>query len=305
MEVSRKEPGSLQSFVERRNKLLFGFIKNYNSKNTQESYIRDLKKFLKFLFDKFQITEFRAEHAHVVAYKDQLISEEYGKSSINRMIASASAYFDYLYQEGHRKDNPFHRVKRFKENPEGTTQAVALDDLEYITTLIEQGSDTGLLRMAIVRTLFNSGMRTSALCNLKLSSIERTSSGVLLNVHDKGGKVSKIPLGEKTATAIYAYLARRIELCGPLMQEDYLFVSFSRNAKEKMNRRSIHYIFSEIFEILEHQKISPHSARATFISQVIAKEGLLMAQYRANHSNAQSTVKYSRLNKPNNPIELI
>ena len=108
MEVSRKEPGSLQSFVERRNKLLFGFIKNYNSKNTQESYIRDLKKFLKFLFDKFQITEFRAEHAHVVAYKDLLIGEEYGKSSINRMIASASAYFDYLYQEGHRKDNPFH-----------------------------------------------------------------------------------------------------------------------------------------------------------------------------------------------------
>lgn len=288
-----------------RAKILYGFLKNYNSLNTQLAYKEDLGQFLKFLLHQFKITEFRIEHAHCVAFKNYLIERKYSHSSINRKLASVSAYIEYLMIEGLRSENPFRRIRRFKEDSIGKTVAIPVPELMDAVSRIDRTTLTGKFRYALLSVFFNTGIRVSALCNLRLGNLSIDENGVFIRALDKGDKDFKVYLSEQTMLALKDYLRGREEKFGELSREAYLFQSFSKNAATGLHRTSVNYIFESVFENLSVFGVSPHSARATFITEVIKREGLSNAQARANHSSPITTQKYNRHIESVKPFRII
>lgn len=295
MIIEKNYENNIEKFTERRSKLLYGFLKNYNSRATQESYRADLELFLKFLLKQFQKTEFSLDHAHAVAYKNYLIESGFNQNTINRRIASASAYLEYLVQEGVREKNPFLRVKRFPKINVGKTQAIEMEYLKNSLSKINRDNLTGLMRYALLLTLFNTGIRVSELCNLKLSSLERDELGILIKVKIKGGKFHKVYLPRETVNSIYEYLSARSERFGDLSSVDFLFVSFSNNCSRKLHRSSVNYIFKQVFKE-STKKLYPHSSRATFVTEVIKEEGVSSAQKRVGHLDPRTTSIYDKGN---------
>lgn len=293
MEISNEAQKGVVSRKEERAKLFYGFLKNYNSLNTQEAYKRDLKEFLVFLVDTFKINEFSMDHAHAVAYKDSLIAKGLSHSSINRKLACASAYVEHLIHEGFKQSNPFYRVKRFRGSRIGLTPGIDIEVLKDCISRIDRSTETGLLRFAIVRVFIDTGIRVEALCRLRLKSLAKDSDGVYLQYIDKGDKHNKAHLTAESVEAINEYLLARSQYEN-LRMDCYLFKSFSSNAKERLNRKSINFMFDEIFSEFSYLGISPHSARTFFITEIIKREGLSKAQARANHSEISSTIKYDR-----------
>lgn len=282
-----------------RNKLLVGFLGNYNSANTRSAYKLDLEEFFKFLKDHFSsekilINEVNVEHAHLVVFKESLKRKKYSHSTINRKIASCSAYLEYLCDEKLRRDNPFQRVKRFHGVEQGKTPSLSKEELIDAIMNLDHTRPSDVLAYAICQTMFTTGIRVSGLCDLKLSDIRNDPDGVFVSFISKGGSIEKSYLPKKAITAIKRYLKLRTDLKGELFKDDYLFVSFANGAAKKLHRSSVNKMFDRVFRQLEEQDISPHSARAYFITEVIKERGVREAQVRVHHSRSATTIKYDR-----------
>lgn len=295
MNIEKNKTHEIQKFKEKRSKLLYGFLRNYNSKATQESYRTDLELFLKFLLKQFQKTEFSFDHAHAVAYKDYLLEKNYNINSINRKLASASAFIEYLVLEGMRDKNPFNRVKRFPRVNIGKTQAINIEELKGYLTQIDRDSIIGKMRYALLMTLFNTGMRVSEVCSLKLNSIQSDENGIFLSFQIKGGFWHKSYLSDELVRSIREYLNEREKLTGNLRRDEFLFVSFSNCGSSKLHRSSVNYIFKMTFKE-SAKKLHPHVSRATFITEVIKKSGVSSAQKRVGHSDPRTTSVYDKNN---------
>jgi len=290
-----------------RTKLLVGFLGNYNSANTRSAYKLDLEEFFEFLKDQFhrekiQINEVNVEHAHLVVFKESLKRKQYSHSTINRKIAACSTYIEYLCEENLRRDNPFQRVKRFQGIEPGKTPSLSKEELIVAISKLDNSRPGDVLAYAICQTMFTTGIRVSGLCDLKLKDINNDRDGVYVSFISKGGKIEKSYLPSKAIMAIKKYLKLRTDLKGELLKEDYLFVSFANGAAKRLHRSSVNKMFDRIFKQLEELGISPHSARAYFITEVIKKRGIREAQERGHHSRIETTTIYDR-NKYSGAIE--
>lgn len=293
MNLESNRTFEIKKFTEKRSKLLYGFLRNYNSRATQESYRSDLELFLKFLLKQFQKTEFSFDHAHAVAYKEYLLEKKYNTNSVNRKLASASAFIDYLVVEGVREKNPFARIRRFPRVNVGKTPAISIEELKKALELIDSKKITGKMRLALLMVLFNTGMRVSEVCSLKLSSLQSDEVGVSLTFKIKGGLTHKTYLPIRTIKILREYLLEREELCGDLDKGDFLFVSFSNNSAMRLSRSSVNYIFKQVFKESANN-IYPHVSRATFITEVIKKHGISSAQKRVGHRDPRTTNIYDK-----------
>ena len=65
-----------------------------------------------------------------------------------------TAYLNYLFDEGLRRDNPGLKVKRFKDIMEGKTQAVTKDELNSVSKRIDLSIPTNVFHYAIVLAFF-------------------------------------------------------------------------------------------------------------------------------------------------------
>lgn len=296
MIIEKNKSNNIQKFTERRSKLLYGFLRNYNSRATQEAYRADLELFLKFLLKQFHKTEFSFEHAHAVAYKEFLIEKKYNTNSVNRKLAAASAFIEYLVIEGARVKNPFDRIRRFPKANIGKTSSISLMELRAALDKINRKKIIGKMRLALLMVLFNTGMRVSEVCNLKLRSFQTDEIGVYLYFKIKGGSWHKTYLPDETIRVLYDYLSERKKIVNDLKIDEFLFVSHSNNSANKLNRSSVNYIFKHVFKESAN-KIHPHVSRATFITEVIKKKGISSAQKRVGHLDPRTTTIYDKGNE--------
>ena len=87
-------------------KIYYKLLYNYPSPNTRRVYLKELKKFYGFLKMRFtDISEFKIELAHVVAYKNELLTiggerkDKLSQNSINRSFACLQTFYEYLLDQ--------------------------------------------------------------------------------------------------------------------------------------------------------------------------------------------------------------
>lgn len=260
-----------------RNKIYYGFIHNYSSMHTRDSYLRDLKLFLDFISNHFKkMNEVSVEHAHVVAFKDYLIKNDYSQRSINRALACLWSFYDYLMDMNLIDRNPIARVKRFRLAKEVKTQDLSNEETIALLESINTESGSGKLHKALMTLFFTTGMRHREVSHLKFKNLDEENGLTVVRYFAKGAQEMVTPINPKALDALSDYL-KWCEIEGyRFTPEDYIFRPAKNNlnfdVNKPLNPKTLNYIIKRYAKKAGVKgKVSIHSARSTVIGTLLEK----------------------------------
>jgi integrase/recombinase XerD len=256
-----------------RNKIYFGFIHNFSSPHTRDAYTRDLRKFLRFLEARFRgLHELRVEHAHVVAFKDELLRTDHALRSVNRILATLWSFYDYLMDQELVEKNPVGRVKRFNIPKEVKTQDLSDEQVAHLFAAIDDVKPAGRLHKAILLLFFTTGMRHREVSNLRFKNLGEENGFTVIRYLAKGAREMATTLNPKAEEALGAYL-RWAHAAGYTMEpEDFIFRATKNNVNRPLDPKTLNYIIKRYArKIGVRGNITIHSARSTVIGMLLDK----------------------------------
>lgn len=290
-----------------RNKIYYGFLYNYTSANTRRAYLKELKKFYVFLRARFSsISEFEVEHAHLVAYKEELISvggeraETLSQNTINRSFACLYAFYEYLLDQGLVKANPVQRIKRFKIPKEVKTVDLTDEQVEKLLEIVPKDTGTGKLHKAILVLLFTTGMRQAELANLKFKNLDYENEFLVLRYFAKGSKEMVTPLNQRAIDALGTYLKWCEEAEYSMKPDDFIFRPTINprfgNLNKRLDGSSLNYIIKKYAALIGIKgNVTIHSARSTVIGMLLEKGHSIdrVAEF-VGHRDISTTKAYNK-----------
>ncbi|NBU22281.1 hypothetical protein EBS43_12850, partial [bacterium] len=197
------------------------------------------------------------------------------KATVNRKLAVVKSFLNWLKVNQVVRDNPAQLVKGFPQSQESALKGLSDDEARKILNLPKRNSRAGALHLAVLHVLLYLGLRKSELLNLKMGDLTEERGVPVIKVRGKGHRVRILPLTQQVKVALehYFYACRRDRN----QHEEPLFTPtknpVSGQLVKKMHPHAITYIvihYAKKAGILK--KISPHSCRATCISNALDRK---------------------------------
>jgi integrase/recombinase XerD len=273
-----------------KNRLMF--LMELDSVGSRAEYKRGLSEFITYLRLEFSISELLASREHINAYKNHLmLNKKNAKATINKKLAVASSYFQYLLSKRVIEENPCEFIRRFRMANVGTSVAITREEIELLYHSMPTTRLYDLQIKTMIILLFETGMRISELLFLKIGSIKRDFGAYILEFEQKGGAVHRVILNELALSYLGKFLDELSSAGSDLAEEKILFQT--RGGKN-INRRN----FARMLNMLALKaglscEIHPHTARVSFIRQM-HKESMDIYSIRkkVGHSSVRTTERY-------------
>ena len=289
-----------KKFGKKSSELEFEFLNNFESPHTKKAYKRDILFFLKFFKIELKLNSVKdCERFHIVAYKTYLISSEFSPKTINRKLSSLSSYFQFLMEAGFLDFNPADGVKRPRQVAKSETLDLTDEEVMRLFEVISEKATP--LHRAILMTFFTTGIRKSELIEIKHSDLQEINGEMTISIRAKGGKQLLKFLLPECFEVIVDYLIDMKKINREVDPNDWLFQP-SVNPKNPKNLdrplvpSSIDYIFKKYCKLAGiNKRVSPHSARATYIgSSLEGGADLLKVSRDVGHSSVKTTEAYNK-----------
>jgi integrase/recombinase XerD len=263
------------------------------SKNTVESYGRDVLKFINYL-DKRNISAIEGvRYNDILQYLTTLQEDGINIRSVARNLASLKQFFKFLLLEKKIVEDPSLKIKtpKLKRSIPGF---LSLQEVERILSSPDPASYEGIRDRAMLETLYACGIRASELVNLELNSVN-FELGYLI-VYGKGSKERLVPTGEKARTALKDYLTLSRPNILKTRSSPYLFVT---RRGEEMTRQGFWKILKNYaIKCGINRKISPHTIRHSFATHLLQRGAdLRTIQVMLGHSDISTTQIYTHVVK--------
>jgi site-specific recombinase XerD len=263
-----------------------------DSVGSRAEYKRGLSEFITYLRLEFSINELKAEREHINAYKNYLLhNKKNAKATINKKLAVASSYFQYLLSKRVVEENPCEFIRRFRMANVGTSVAITRDEVELLYSSMPTGKLYDLQKKTMIILLFETGMRISELLFLKIGSIKRDFGDYILEFEQKGGAIHRVILNELALSYLGKFLEELATAGSDLTEEKRLFQTKSgRNINRKNFARLLNTL---ALKAGLSSEIHPHTARVSFIRQK-HKENMDIYSIRkkVGHSSVRTTERY-------------
>ncbi len=301
--------------------LLYEFLRG-RTPLTEKAYRKDLKDFFAFTTEKFDLPRLienkmrfdEIKRVHIVKYKNHLESvnslrrKPFAPNTINRKISSISSFYQFLMYREIVDKNPVDLCIRPKRMVVEETQAFTDREMRNLFELVIE--DAPPLHKAVILLLFTTGMRQAELRNIKLENFKTNEGITYLNYIGKGQKKNEIPVHPTAVHYVYEYLSWMKKIGKNLEKTDYLFRPvkdcYNGEIKKKLSHTAVGYIVGKwAKKINKNKRITPHSARATFISSLIESgEDIYYISQLVNHADVRTTQRYNKREKNfrRNPI---
>ncbi|NOT80595.1 MAG: tyrosine-type recombinase/integrase [Bacteriovoracaceae bacterium] len=284
-------------------KLEYEFFNNFESPHTRKSYRSDIAQFFEFLSIHFKtVTNYELiERVHVVAFRNWLTDNELAPKSINRKIAANSSFFDFLIEKGIAKINPCSSIKRPRQEVRSPTNDLSDQEIVNLLSLFDSVTGPALLHKAVIYTLFTTGIRKAELINLRRKNFTVKDSHYLIEVKAKGGKILTKVVHPKCAEVILEFITYLESQGEKIHPEDWIFRP-SRNPLDPthiikpLNPKSVDYIVKTWCKKAGiHHRISPHSARASYIGSALDSGiDLYKISKDVGHASVKTTEEYNK-----------
>lgn len=270
------------------------FLMNQLSAHTRRAYETDLKHFFLFLegrIDAASLTQLKPEH--IILYRKfleegRLTRRPLEKSTINRKLAVVKSFLNWLRVNQILRENPAQLVKGFPQSQESALKGLSDEEARKILALPKRNSRSGALHNAVLHCLLYMGLRKGELLDLRMGDLGEERGIQVLKVRGKGHRVRILPLSKTVKASLehYFFACRRDKL----KTEEPMFLPTknprTQELMKRMNPNAITYIvvrYARKAGILK--KISPHSCRATCISNALDR--------KATHRSVQHLAGWS------------
>ena len=249
---------------------------------TLTAYTQDLKAYLGWgqAYDREVLGVTRGELEMYVRY---LESRGYAAATVARRFGTVATFYKYAVIDGDIPANPAAAVTRPKVAWEGQKRAV-LHPLEFAAVLAAART-SGPTDHALVGLLGMLGLRVSEACGVDIGDLGEERGHRVLRVVGKGGKPATIPLPVPVARALDAACGNREQ--GPLLR--------SRTGRRLDRHAAARLVTKTCRAAGITKRISPHSLRHTFVTQLLdAGASLRDVQIAARHADPRITMRYDR-----------
>ncbi len=262
------------------------------SRNTLDSYRRDLNKFSAWLERQRATSILQATHGDIQGYLAQLVAAQKAKpSSTGRNISSLKRLFRYLLRQGRIATDPTLQIDTPKL-PRNLPKSLSEQDVEQLLAAPDTQTPLGLRDRTMFEVLYATGLRVSELVTLRVTQVSMDMG--VVRVMGKGSKERLVPLGEEALDWLRRYLAhgRGVLLGGQV--SDALFVT-ARG--EGMTRQMFWYL------VKKHAKhgglnkpLSPHTLRHAFATHLLNHGAdLRVVQMLLGHADIATTQIYTHV----------
>lgn len=257
------------------------------SKNTIESYRRDLIKFEDFL-------EKKGLELEDVTLKilDEFVGQvgpALKETSRARLISTLRSFFKYLVREEDFGINPAELLE-IPRKRERLPDYLTIEEMEKLLSLPDE-SPLGLRDKALLELMYATGLRVSEVLNLKLHDIELET--MFVRVKGKGEKERLVPFGNMARDAIIKYMGEgRPKLLRRMT--DYLFLNKRGGKLSRVGFWKILKGYARKIGI--EKKVHPHIIRHSFATHMLVGGcDLRTLQVLLGHASPTTTQIYTHL----------
>ncbi len=262
------------------------------SRNTLESYRRDLDKFAAWLEKRREVGLLQASHADLQGYLGEMFTVEHAKaSSTGRNLSSLKRLYRYLLRQGKITVDPTLQIDTPKL-PRQLPKTLTEQDVELLLDAPDIETPLGLRDRAMFEVLYASGLRVTELVSLKLAQVSMDMG--VVRVMGKGSKERMVPLGEESLDWLRRYVSTgRAALLGAQASDD-LFVTARAEA---MTRQMFwHLIKKHARNAGLAKPLSPHTLRHAFATHLLNHGAdLRVVQLLLGHADISTTQIYTHV----------
>ncbi|MBS5317371.1 MAG: tyrosine recombinase XerD [Clostridiales bacterium] len=264
----------------------------HSSKNTIQSYERDLKYFFKFLNDN-NINQIGAINSEwIEKYIEHMKEISKSSSTISRTLAAIRAFFFYLIKQEKVYENPALMIAM----PKIPKKVPKILSESEIVLLLEQPHTTdikGIRDKAMLELLYATGIRVSELITLKVTDVNVNQGYILCRDENKE---RSIPIGKPAITALKNYLGEVRYAMIRDQQEVALFVNCNGLPLTRQGFWKILKSYAKSANI--STEITPHMLRHSFAAHLIQHgANLKSVQQMLGHSDISTTQVYTQIAK--------
>lgn len=261
------------------------------SRNTLDSYRRDLKQFSGWLEARHVADLLAADQSLIQEYLAHKFRSKARATTAARLLSSLKRFYRHAVRQNMITVDPTLRIEAPKL-PRSLPKTLTEADVENLLAAPPVEEALGLRDRAMLEVLYASGLRVSELVTLKLPQVSRDMG--VVRVLGKGSKERLVPLGEEALGWLERYLRdSRPALLGQRVS-DALFVTARAAA---MTRQSFwHLLKRYALQAGLHKPISPHTLRHAFATHLLNHGAdLRVVQLLLGHSDISTTQIYTHV----------
>ncbi|MEC0271112.1 site-specific tyrosine recombinase XerD [Paenibacillus anseongense] len=278
----------LQSFIR------FLSVERGLSKNTLESYERDLQQFVDYL-QRQGITAWKeTSKTNIAGFLSQLKLLGRATATLSRNLVSIRAFYQYLVRERLVDADP----SLFIEAPKLEKKLPKVLSVEEVGKLLDAPHlelVSGVRDKAMLELLYATGIRVSELISMNVDDVHLQLG--FIRCMGKGNKERNIPLSSIAIRCLTAYIHKdRKKLLKKSADEEALFIG---HLGTRMTRQGFWKILKRYAnEMKIESEITPHALRHSFAAHLIENGAdLRSVQEMLGHSDISSTQLYVQVTK--------
>jgi integrase/recombinase XerD len=264
------------------------------SDNTVAAYRNDLHQLAAFLagyrspFGE-ELTNWRQVDGGVIQrYMLEMKDRDYAATTVARKVAAIKSFFEHLQRTGAIELDPTENLAspKVKKHTPHTIPPEQVDKL--LAAPSAQRTPSALRDVALMETLYATGVRVSELINLNLGDIDLFNRLVACN---SGRRSRVVPIFPRAVTALQTYLeaGRPHLLVDP--DEQALFLN---HRGQRLTRQGLWLIIKRyVSDVGIDEMVTPHTLRHSFAAHLLnAGANLREVQERLGHANVSTTQMY-------------
>ncbi len=263
------------------------------SKNTLESYQRDLFTFERYLNETYQEQLLGTTRTHLVHYLSWLQKSGRANSTISRNLASLRSFFHYLLQMEILAADPTLHVDTPKIEKR-LPKVLSINEVERLLAVPDTGTAAGRRDKAMLELLYATGIRVTELVSIHVPDVNLSAG--FLKCMGKGSKERIIPIGEVAQESLREYLeGGRTQLLKD-RPTDALFLN---HLGKGMSRQGFWKILKKHARAAGIVKdITPHTLRHSFATHLLERGADLRAvQEMLGHADISTTQIYTHVTR--------
>ncbi len=260
-----------------------------STKNTLESYNRDLTAFAEYLKSNGISNLASATKNNIQQYIAYLKDSGKSASTIHRSLSGIRSYYQFLLINNLIFENPAKNIK-YEAIERKMPDILTADEVDKLLSQPKLNSPKGFRDKAMLELLYASGIKVSELISLKINDI-------ILPLHVVMCKTSKgertIPIYPEAIASITEYITR----IRPLMIEDDTDALFVNLNGTPLTRQGFWKILKEYAKSANIEKdITPQAIRHSFAAHLLQNGADLKSiQAMLGHSDISSTSYYTKV----------
>lgn len=266
--------------------------------NTLKNYGRDLARFAAFARARGETLE-TAGAGDIAAWLAALEAEGLAASTAALKVSALRQFYQFLYTEGSRGDNPTAAVDRPKTRRPLPKILTAEEVGALFRAAGELDGAAGLRMSAMLEILYAAGLRVSELVSLPLAAARKGERALV--IRGKGGKERLAPLTPRAVAAAEAYLEVRTAFlpkkkAAAASPSPWLFPSRGRSGHITAARFAQMLKDLAVAAGVAPSKVSPHVLRHAFATHLL--EGgadLRSVQQMLGHADITTTQIYTHV----------